>query len=73
MLGAFAGQHYFRFEESKEKPGYTRFSHGEDYTGWMTWLFSEGRPMHGMVVEMFGGYSRDLKKRCEELREREQV
>ncbi|KAF2866408.1 hypothetical protein BDV95DRAFT_584667 [Massariosphaeria phaeospora] len=66
-LDAFSGRHYFRFEESQITPASTTFVHGEDYTGWMTFMFGKGWPLHTSVRDMYMGFSRDLKARVEEL------
>jgi hypothetical protein len=68
--GAFAGKHYFQFFESHITPGGTTFVHGEDYDGYMSWLFGEGTMGFGRknTVKMYEEVSRDLKKRAEELK-----
>jgi hypothetical protein len=65
--GAFAGKHYFLFIESHVTPGGTTFVHGEDYDGWLSWIFGKGSLGIGRknVIKMYEGYSRDLKKRAE--------
>jgi hypothetical protein len=68
--GAFAGKHYFQFFESHITPGGTTFVHGEDYDGWMTWLFGQGTLGFGRknALNMFDKVSKDVKKRAEDLR-----
>lgn len=68
--GAFAGVHIIQFLDSKITPDGTTFVHGEDYDGWMTWLFSEGPFGIGRknVMRMFEGYSLDVKARAEALK-----
>ncbi|CAO2652307.1 Nn.00g005900.m01.CDS01 [Neocucurbitaria sp. VM-36] len=69
FLGAFAGEHYFEFRasESGENEGGCAFVHGEDYQGWLTWLFGEGvlGLARGSVVGLYEGFSRDVKARAE--------
>jgi hypothetical protein len=68
--GAFAGKHYFRFLESQITPGGTTFIHGEDYDGWLTWMFGKGALGFGRknAVNMFEKVSKDLKKKSEEVK-----
>jgi hypothetical protein len=68
--GAFAGKHYFQFLESQTTPGGTTFVHGEDYDGWMSWLFREGAIGFGRrnAVDMYENVSKDVKNRAEELK-----
>jgi hypothetical protein len=56
--------------ESHITPGGTTFVHGEDYDGWMTWMFGEGMLGIGRksAVNMFEKVSIDLKKRAEGLK-----
>lgn len=70
MFGAFAGEHYFEFRESEEVDGGCMFVHGEDYIGWMTWLFGEGLLgiARGSAVGLYEGFSKDVKARAEELK-----
>jgi hypothetical protein len=44
--------------------------HGEDYDGWMTWMFGKGVCGIGRknVVKMFEGFSKDVKRRAEDLK-----
>ncbi|KAF1994345.1 hypothetical protein P154DRAFT_502038 [Amniculicola lignicola CBS 123094] len=63
-LNAFSGHHYFEYLESKSMPGGTTFVHGEEYMGWLTFIFERG-PMSGSVRGMFMGYAEDLEKRAE--------
>ncbi|KAK3942552.1 hypothetical protein QBC46DRAFT_406296 [Diplogelasinospora grovesii] len=65
MGGAFAGEHYFIFAETET--GGTKFVHGEDYTGWLTFLFRPGWPLHNHTRELYAGFARDLKARVERL------
>ena len=73
MLGAFAGEHYFDFSKSTVTPGGTTFVHGENYNGWMTWMFDDWwlGVARGSVVQMYAGYAQDVKKRAEQLKERD--
>jgi hypothetical protein len=68
--GAFAGKHYFQFFESHITPNGTTFVHGEDYDGWMTWMFGEGMLGFGRknALNMFEKVSIDVKKRAEDLK-----
>jgi hypothetical protein len=68
--GAFAGKHYFQFLESHTTPNGTTFVHGEDWDGWMTWMFGEGMLGFGRknAVTMYEEFSQDVKKRAEELK-----
>ncbi|KAF1840355.1 uncharacterized protein K460DRAFT_410947 [Cucurbitaria berberidis CBS 394.84] len=70
FLGAFAGEHYFEFRESEKVDGGCLFVHGEDYVGWLTWLFGEGWLgfARASVVAMYEGFSRDVKTRVEGLK-----
>tara|TARA_R110002003_G_scaffold805_2_gene21469 strand:+ start:1641 stop:2123 length:483 start_codon:yes stop_codon:yes gene_type:complete len=70
MGGAFSGKHYFQFFESHVTPGGTTFVHGEDYDGWMTWMFGKGIFGIGRrgVVRMFDSFSKDVKMRAEEMK-----
>ncbi|OAK99432.1 hypothetical protein IQ06DRAFT_349024 [Phaeosphaeriaceae sp. SRC1lsM3a] len=66
--GAFSGTHYFKFLDSHITPNGTMFVHGEDYDGWMSWLFGDG--MFGLgrshALKMYKGFAEDVKKRMEE-------
>lgn len=46
------------------------FAHGEDYDGWMTWLFGEG--MFGLarssIEGTYEGFSKDIKARVGRLK-----
>ncbi|KAH7392308.1 hypothetical protein DE146DRAFT_758035 [Phaeosphaeria sp. MPI-PUGE-AT-0046c] len=68
--GAFSGTHYFRFLDSHITPNGTTFVHGEDYDGWMSWLFSDGifGLGRGIALKMYNGFAEDVKKRMEERR-----
>ncbi|KAH8726415.1 hypothetical protein GQ44DRAFT_705599 [Phaeosphaeriaceae sp. PMI808] len=68
--GAFAGTHYFQYFESHITPGGTTFVHGEDYSGWMCWLFGESVLGLGRrkVIAMYQNFSKDVKTRAEQLR-----
>lgn len=48
-------------------PGETTLLHGEDYTGWGTVLFKPGWPLNKTAVDLFEGFSEDLKRRVERL------
>jgi hypothetical protein len=67
LAGAFSGEHYFVFKENKEKAGCCKFVHGENYDGWMSWLFGEG--IGGVarkgVEKMYKDYCDDVKRRVE--------
>lgn len=67
LAGAFRGEHYFRFKDSKVNAGRCTFVHGEEFDGWMTWLFGEGvgGVLRGNVEKMFKTYCDDLKRRVE--------
>ncbi|KAF2029975.1 hypothetical protein EK21DRAFT_45459, partial [Setomelanomma holmii] len=67
--GAFAGRHYFQFIESHVTPGGTTFVHGEDYDGWLTWMFGKGLLGIGRrsAARMFDDFSKDVKTRAKEL------
>ena len=71
MLGAFAGEHIIEFKKSKVTPGGTTLVHGEDYCGWMTWMFGDwplGIARSG-AVKIFADYAEDLKRRVEALKQ----
>jgi hypothetical protein len=72
MGGALAGRHYFEFRESEDGKG-TVFVHGEDYDGWMTWMFGEGwgGVMRRTVVGLYRGFCEDVGRRVEELNRRD--
>ncbi|KAF2821624.1 hypothetical protein CC86DRAFT_302434 [Ophiobolus disseminans] len=72
--GAFAGRHYCQFIASHVTPSGTTFVHGEDYDGWMSWLFGEGALGIGRknVVAMFGQFNIDVKRRAEDMKKLEQ-
>lgn len=69
-MGAFAGQHYFQFLPSKKVQGGCTFVHGEDYSGWLTFLFGDGRfgLLNTMTRNMYGGFGNDIKARMEALK-----
>jgi hypothetical protein len=67
VAGAFAGEHYFLFEDSKATQGGTRLVHGETYLGWMKWIFVLPG-MNGYAHDLFNGLTVDLKTRVEGLK-----
>lgn len=87
LLGAFAGEHYFEFfenkgrehgavegEHSESKTKSCIFVHGENYDGWMTWLFGEGvfGFARSSVEAMYRVFAEDVKARVEAVKKSNQ-
>jgi hypothetical protein len=69
--GAFAGKHIFQFLPSHVTPNGTTFVHGEDYDGWLTWMFREGMIGIGRknALNIFNEFTKDVKKRADALKQ----
>ena len=61
----FEGEHYFRFEESKQMPGGTTFINGEDFSGLLSFLYGPTWSSGKQTLNMFEAFNESLKKRVE--------
>ncbi|KAK5211511.1 hypothetical protein LTR41_002972 [Exophiala xenobiotica] len=61
----FEGEHYFRFEESKQTPGGTTFIQGEDFSGLLSFLNGPTWSSGKQTLNMFQAFNESLKKRVE--------
>ncbi|KIW53908.1 hypothetical protein PV05_06316 [Exophiala xenobiotica] len=61
----FEGEHYFRFEESKQTPGGTTFINGEDFAGLLSFLYGPTWSSGKQTLNMFQAFNESLKKRVE--------
>ena len=67
FMGAFSGEHYFEFLPSKSVEGNCTLIHGEEYDGWLTFIFGEGWAgiARKIALDNYAGYSQDVKRRVE--------
>ncbi|OAL43959.1 hypothetical protein IQ07DRAFT_260686 [Pyrenochaeta sp. DS3sAY3a] len=70
FFGAFAGEHFFQFLDSKITDGGCTMVHGEHYDGWLSIIVREGKLgfARNAILALYGGYSNDLKQRVENLK-----
>lgn len=60
-LGMITGEHAFRFQHSKTRPGQTEFVQSEVFTGWLSgWGVDDRKTRDG-----FRGFDEGLKRRVE--------